>query len=214
MRTYGQYCAIARALDLVGDRWTLLIVRELLLQGACRYTDLRNGLPRIATNLLADRLRELEQSGLVESRVAPPPVATTLFALTDRGRALQPVLRELVTWGADLMPAGPTAGDAFRSHWLAFPLRLYLHAAPDQPPVTIELRTGDDSITIAAASGELDVQSGRSTAPDLVLTGSPQLLLGSISGMLSLDDAESFGLVVEGDREALGLLQDRTASTL
>src|SRR5213080_4601140 len=99
MRSYGQYCSVAKALDLVGDRWTLLIVRELLLQGPCRYTDLRNGLPGIATNLLADRLRELDRGGLIKSEAAPPPVATTLFSLTERGRALAPALRELGIWG-------------------------------------------------------------------------------------------------------------------
>src|SRR3954449_5530110 len=99
MRSYGEYCAAAKSLDVVGDRWTLLIVRELLARGACRYTDLRAGLPGIATNLLADRLRELESAGIVEREDAPPPVATTLFSLTERGRALQPVISALGCWG-------------------------------------------------------------------------------------------------------------------
>ena len=84
MRSYRQYCAVAKALDVIGDRWNLLIVRELLLRGACRYTDLLHGLPGIATNLLADRLRELEQAGIVYREDAPPPIATTLFRLTPR----------------------------------------------------------------------------------------------------------------------------------
>ena len=88
MRSYGQYCALAKALDVLGDRWTLLIVRELMLAGPSRYTDLRNGLPGIATNLLSDRLRELEAAGVVAREQAPPPVATTLFSLTaPRGGA-------------------------------------------------------------------------------------------------------------------------------
>jgi DNA-binding HxlR family transcriptional regulator len=95
MRSYGQYCSVAKALDLVGERWTLLIVRELLARGPSRYTDLRSALPGIATNLLADRLRELESAGLVEREDAPPPVATTLFRLTGRGAALEPVITEL-----------------------------------------------------------------------------------------------------------------------
>src|SRR5215469_16858538 len=103
MRSYGQYCSLAKALDVVGDRWTLLIVRELLLRGACRYTDLRNGLPGIATNLLADRLRELEQADIVSREQAPPPVATTLFRLTERGEELKNVLFELGRWGVPLM---------------------------------------------------------------------------------------------------------------
>src|SRR3954468_24706379 len=102
MRSYGQYCSVAKALDVVGERWTLLIVRELLAQGACRYTDLRAGLPGIATNLLADRLRELEAAGIVEREDAPPPIATTLFRLTERGAALEPVIYALGRWGAPL----------------------------------------------------------------------------------------------------------------
>ena len=105
MRSYDEYCAMAKSLDVVGDRWTLLIVRELELRGACRYTDLRNGLPGIATNLLADRLRELEHAGVVVREEAPPPIATTLFRLTPRGAELRPVLESLVRWGMPLMAA-------------------------------------------------------------------------------------------------------------
>jgi DNA-binding HxlR family transcriptional regulator len=108
MRSYGQYCSIAKALDVVGDRWTFLIVRELLLRGACRYTDLRYGLPGIATNLLADRLRELESAGLVRREEAPPPVATTLFHLTEAGLQLDPVLRAIGLWGGQVH--GPARG--------------------------------------------------------------------------------------------------------
>src|SRR6266550_2296550 len=114
MRSYKQYCAIAKALDVIGDRWNMLIVRELLLQGACRYTDLHDGLPGIATNLLADRLRDLERAGIVTREEAPPPIATTLFGLTPRGEELGPVLRALGQWGVPLMRNGPE-GDAFRS---------------------------------------------------------------------------------------------------
>src|ERR1700742_1210914 len=126
MRTYAQYCAVAKALDLIGDRWTLLIVRELLIGGACRYTDLRNGLPGIATNLLADRLREIERAGIVSREEPPPPVATTLFELTSRGEELAPLMRELVRWGTPLMEQGPASGDVFRGQWLSLPLEMSL----------------------------------------------------------------------------------------
>ena len=105
MRSYGQYCSVAKALDVIGDRWTLLIIRELLLQGPCRYTDLRNGLPGIATNLLSDRLRELEAAGLVRREEAAPPVATTLFHLTEAGAGLEPALEALGAWGIRYMAA-------------------------------------------------------------------------------------------------------------
>src|SRR6201994_1841724 len=125
MRSYDEYCALAKSLDVVGDRWTLLIVRELELRGACRYTDLRTGLPGIATNLLADRLRELEQEGLVVREEAPPPIATTLLRLPPGGAELRLVLESLVPWGMPLM-AGSNTGDTVPSHWLGWAIELIL----------------------------------------------------------------------------------------
>src|SRR5205807_10651959 len=108
MRSYGQYCSVAKALDVIGDRWTLLIIRELLLQGACRYTDLRNGLPGIATNLLSDRPRELEAADLVRREDAPPPVATPLLPLTEAAAQPEPLLDAPARWGIRYM-AQPSA---------------------------------------------------------------------------------------------------------
>ena len=142
MRSYGQYCSVAKALDVIGYWWTLLVIRELLLQGPCRYTDLRNGLPGIATNLLSDRLRELEAAGLVLREEAPPPVATTLFRLTEAGAGLEAALYALGAWGIRYM-AQPAENDEFRSHWLTFPVSLFLHdREPDGPALAIELRPG------------------------------------------------------------------------
>src|SRR4051794_2774029 len=120
MRSYSQYCSLAKALDVVGERWTLLIVRELLLRGPSRYTDIRSGLPGIATNLLADRLRQLERAGIVYREEAPPPVATALFGLTERGRQLREPIEALMVWGLPYM-ADPAADDVFRPQWLAGP---------------------------------------------------------------------------------------------
>src|SRR4030088_487555 len=103
MRSYDEYCSIAKSLDVVGDRWTLLIVRELALRGACRYTDLRSGLPGIATNLLAERLRELERARVIAGENAPPLIATALFRLPPWGEQLRPVLEGLIRWGVPLM---------------------------------------------------------------------------------------------------------------
>src|SRR6516225_5368811 len=125
MRSYGEYCSIAKSLDVVGDRWTLLIVRELVERGPCRYTDLRNGLPGIATNLLAERLRELEQAGVIAREEAPPPIATTLFRLTQRGEQLGPALEGLIRWGIPLMTERRPE-DAVRSHWIAWALEMML----------------------------------------------------------------------------------------
>jgi DNA-binding HxlR family transcriptional regulator len=203
MRSYEQLCGLARALDVVGDRWTLLIVRELLIRGECRYTDLQYGLPGIATNLLADRLRQLEEQGIVWREAAPPPVATTLFRLTPRGEALMPVLEALGRWGRPLLEdAAP--GGVFRTHWLVLPLRIHLAGhAPDGPPVVIELRTGDQPITIDTASGEIDVRLGAAAQPDLVITGPPIVVLDVVAGRVDLETARVKGVQLDGDPAAL-----------
>src|SRR3954452_14973608 len=160
MRSYGQYCALAKALDVIGDRWTLLIVRELMLRGASRYTDIRDGLPGIASNLLADRLRELEAAGLVARDDAPPPVATTLYRLTARGEALKPALWELGRWGMPFVPDA-TDDDAFRGHWLALPVELLLtDRTPDRPPVTLQVHVGGESMLIETADGAVSARPG------------------------------------------------------
>src|SRR5215813_7475321 len=134
MRSYGQYCSVAKALDVIGDRWSLLIIRELLLQGPCRYTDLRNGLPGIATNLLSDRLRELEAAGLIRREEAAPPVATTLFHLTEAGAGLERALGALGAWGIRYM-VQPADDDDFLIQLLPFPVTLFLHdSAQYRPP--------------------------------------------------------------------------------
>ena len=203
MRSYQQYCAIAKALDVVGDRWVLLIVRELLTSGPSRYTDLLKGLPGIATNLLADRLREMEMAGLVRREEAPPPVATTLFHLTERGRALNPILEELGRWGAPMMGV-PQPGNVFRSHWLVFPLDAYLvDRSPTEPPVAIEIRTGDEPMVVETAGGKVRTRRGSVEHPDVVLTGRPGLVLGLLSGRFDLPEARSRGLEFKGKQKAL-----------
>lgn len=203
MRSYGQYCSVAKALDVVGDRWTLLVVRELLLQGACRYTDLQHGLPGIATNLLSERLRELEEHGLVRREAAAPPVATTLYELTDAGRELKPVLRALGRFGASFMPS-PAGDEVFRSHWLAFPVSEFLRDGdPDGPPATIEVHTGDQPAVIEVGEGGIGTRLGTVPSPDLVLEGDGPTILGVLSGMLKLSDARKLGLRTKGSTAVL-----------
>jgi DNA-binding HxlR family transcriptional regulator len=207
MKTYGQYCALAKALDVVGDRWTLLIVRELLLRGPSRYTDLRYGLPGVATNLLVERLRELEAAGIVRREEAPPPVATALFHLTERGEQLRPVLLALGEWGAAFM--GPRGeDDAFRSHWLAFPVEHFLtDNAPDQPPISIELRTGDRPMLVETVDGGVRARPGTAGHPDALLDGPPELVLAVLKGRIDLFEAQARGLSFAGDPNALRRLQ-------
>ena len=209
MRSYGQYCSVAKALDVVGDRWTLLIIRELIQQGPCRYTDLRNGLPGIATNLLADRLRELEEAGLVQREEAAPPIAATLFSLTATGAELEPALRALGEWGLRYMTQ-PRGDDEFRSQWFSFPVSLFLHdTEPDGPPVTIELRADGRPAVVQAAGGEISTRLGPATAPDLVLTGDPQLILGLLGAFVTSADAAAAGLEIQGDVTVLARLTSR-----
>jgi DNA-binding HxlR family transcriptional regulator len=203
MRSYGQYCSIAKALDVVGDRWNLLIIRELVIRGACRYTDLKNGLPGIATNLLSDRIRELESAGLIRREDAPPPVATTLLHLTEAGAELHPVLDALGRWGVRYM-AQPAEGDEFQSQWFAFPVSFFLQDRdPDGPPTSIELRTASSPAVIEVSGGSARLRPGPAAAPDLVLQGQPQLILALFAGQLTAAQAADLGLQVSGDASVL-----------
>ena len=211
MRSYHQYCAIAKTLDVIGDRWNLLIVRELLLQGPSRYTDLHQGLPGIATNLLAERLRDLESDGIIAREEAPPPIATTLFRLTPRGLELKPIIYELGRWGAPLMTE-PDEHDVYRDHWLALPIRLFVNdRTPDEPPVTIELRAGAEPITVETREGKVHTRPGAAENPDLILTGAPQLVVGVLTGQLSLTTARARGLRTQGNAKVLVRLQPEAA---
>jgi DNA-binding HxlR family transcriptional regulator len=204
MRSYGQYCAVAKALDVVGDRWTLLIVRELLLRGACRYTDLRAGLPGIATNLLAERLRELERAGIVRRHELPPPAASTVFELSPRGAALAPVLDELGRWGVPYMAEGPAPADAFRGHWLAWPVEAFLEDRdPHGRPLQIAVSVAGEQLTLSAENGEVHLRPGHPEQPDGRLEGDPHAILGVLSGKLDLDRARERGLRYEGETAAL-----------
>jgi DNA-binding HxlR family transcriptional regulator len=210
MRSYSEYCAIAKSLDVVGDRWTLLIVRELAERGACRYTDLRNGLPGIASNLLAERLRELEHGGVIAREDAPPPIATTLFSLTARGEQLRPVLDDLVRWGIPLM-AEQDPDDAIRSHWLAAALELMLtDRQPDAAPATLELQTGDQPIRIEIRDGLIRTRLGQGESADATLAGPPNPIMGLLLGLLDLADAKAKGVTFQGDPAAL----DRIGSNM
>jgi DNA-binding HxlR family transcriptional regulator len=203
MRTYGQYCSIAKALDVIGDRWTILIIRELLIRGACRYTDLKNGLPGIATNLLSDRIRELESAGLIRREDAPPPIAATVFQLTETGGELRPVVDAIARWGVRYM-IEPAPGDEFRGHWFTFPVSFFLHDRdPGGPPVSIELRAAASPVVVEVSGGSACARPGPAAAPDLVLDGEPQLMLALFAGGLTAAEAADRGLRISGDNGVL-----------
>lgn len=204
MRSYNQFCAMARALDVVGDRWTLLIVRELLTLGPCRYSDLQRGLPGIASNLLADRLRDMAISGLIERREEPPPIGTTLIRLTDRGRDLTGVLRELMRWGAPLM-LEPPGSATFRMHWLSMPLGVLARDnTPDAPPVTIRLGTLHDGCDVLVSAGIIDVAPcSTDRQPDATIDAPAAVLVSLFTGVTDLAGAIDAGATLTGSTDAV-----------
>ncbi|GHE73093.1 transcriptional regulator [Streptomyces spiralis] len=202
-RSYDQYCSTARALDAVGDRWTLLIVRELLA-GPRRYTDLHADLPGVSTDMLASRLKDMERDGLAGRRRLPPPGAAYVYELTPRGRDLLPVLQALGEWGqAELGEPRPT--DALRAHWFALPLLRALRAA-GAGEGTVEVRLEEGVFHLYA--GE-DVRPGSGPVygdgpapgePDAVLALDSGTCTAVARGELGLADAVRDGRVdVTGD---------------
>lgn len=150
-RSYDQFDATARALDSVGDRWTLLIVRELL-GGPRRYTDLHADLPGVSTDVLASRLKDMEQTGLALRRKLPPPSAASVYELTARGRALLPVLAALAEWGAPaLAERRPT--DAVRAHWFALPLLGALTWLTQEGELEVRLEEGEFHLQVGGGAG-------------------------------------------------------------
>jgi DNA-binding HxlR family transcriptional regulator len=193
-KKYDHYCPMAHALDMVGDRWELLIVRELL-PGPKRYTDLAEGLPGIGTNILAARLRDLENSGVIVKKTLPPPAASRVYELTDYGRELKPVMRELALWGARSL-GPPTPEAEFFPGWLVNPIDTIL--APLAPPGRFEFRVGDEIASLVDGVA----RSGPVHDPDVVVTGDP-------TGLYHLFVDRRLDLVeVEGDRELLEQLID------
>ena len=169
-RSYRDPCGIARALDAVGERWALLVVRELLL-GPKRFTDLAGGLPGVSTDVLSQRLRELEAAGVLERATLPPPAASKVYALTARGRELEPVVLALGRWGSaqPLPPGGGTLGvDALV---LALPTRFDARRAARGGDLAVELRLGEDVFAARVAGGALHVARGAAARPDAVLSG-------------------------------------------
>lgn len=206
MKTYGQFCALARALDHVGDRWTLLIIRELLL-GDAGYGELQGALAGVPTNLLAERLRDLEGDGLVTRQPDGADRRRVIYGLTPLGRGLEPAVRDLIVWGAHWMQAGP-GGDRFDPRWAALALEALL--AERTPPAagTVELRFDGGPVTVAA-TGTGPVQVDRAPAagtPHAAVEGDAALLLAVASGQMSLATATRRGLRVRGDRRLAAVL--------
>jgi DNA-binding HxlR family transcriptional regulator len=201
-RTYGDRCGVARALDLVGERWALLIVRELLL-GPKRFTDLRAGLPHVSPDVLSQRLRELERDGIVHRRVLAPPAGSRVYELTDRGLELEPVVLALGRFGsrAQFPPADARLG--VDSAILAL-MTLFDPSAADGLSAAYELRLGEQRFHARVADGRLEVARGGADGPDATIASDP----GTLSALLwhgrGLAEALRSGdLEIEGSRPAV-----------
>ena len=205
-RSYAQYCTLAGALDVVGERWTLLIVRELML-GPRRFKDLIAGLPGIGRNLLSARLRHLEEEGLIRRRELPAPSGSRVYELTEEGRALGPAMAALGRWGVGRI-GQPRPEQTFRPGWAMFPLSY----SADPEPIrgvreTYEFRVGDERFHLLADDGTVIPAAGPAAAPDAVVTMSVDTLLGLFSGSLQPAEAVMEGRVeLEGPPETLGRL--------
>ena len=200
-RTYGDRCGVARALDVVGERWALLVVRELLL-GPKRFTDLRAGLPHVGPDILAQRLRELEQSGIVRRTVLPPPAGSRVYDLTDRGRELEPVVLALGRFGSVApFPAGD-AGIGVDAVVIALKT-LFDPAAADGHAARYELRLADQRFRIEVADGAIAVARGEAQDPDAIIDTEPGTLAAVLWHGRTLEAARRAGdLTIEGDRRA------------
>lgn len=200
VRSYKQHCGIARALDLVGERWALLVIRELAL-GPRRFTDLREGMPGIATNVLSQRLRQLERDGIVARRRLPPPAASNVYELTEYGQDVVPIMLALGRWGARSM--GPRDPEhTSRSHWFAVALKAFHEpeAAADVS-AKVAFDFGDAQVTLHLDRGQLDVATGLDADAELTVTADPDTIVAFLSGATDEVDAV-------GDRELLERLPD------
>ncbi len=201
MRTYGDGCSSAHALDLVGERWALLIVRDLLF-GPKRFSDLTVGLPHGSPNVLTQRLRELESAGVVRRRRLPPPASAMVYELTDWGAELEPILLVLQRWGA----ASPTFAHDVPVGCDAAMLALknaFDTVAAGELEVVIEVRFGAGTFAVTVAAGAIDVRRGAAEHPRVVVETDPSTLEHVAFGMRSRADAEASGdMTVAGDAAA------------
>lgn len=203
MRSYGQYCGLARSLEVVGDRWNLLIVRQLLISPA-RYRDLVNGLPGIATNLLSERLRDLESAGVIERRLAGEG-SVVEYSLTPWGTELRQPIESLISWSTPLMVRGPE-GDSFRPEWLTLAIPALLGARVKvRASATVGLDIGDAPLLqLRATRTGFDVGPHDSKDLDATVHAEPTYVLGLAAGAITLDDALALTLVaIDGDQSVV-----------
>jgi DNA-binding HxlR family transcriptional regulator len=201
-RTYGDRCGVARALDVVGERWGLLVVRELLL-GPKRFTDLRAGLPHLSPDVLAQRLRELEQAGVLHRRTLAPPAGSRVYELTDRGQQLEPVVLALGRWGSEA--PFPPGGEVFGADSAMLALKtLVTPSAADGLDASLELHLGEHRFRARVAGGRFELSRGSAEQLDATIETDPATLAAVLWHGRSLTQAlRSGALRIEGDRAAV-----------
>jgi len=200
-RSYGESCRFAHALDLVGERWALLVVRELLL-GPRRFTDLRNGLPNASTNILAERLRELEQGGVLRKRRLPPPAAASVYELTEWGRELEPVVTTLGAWGA--RSPFPPDTEAINASSIVLALRSLFDAETAAGvELEVELALDDEELHASVREGALEIGRGPLEDGGLRVAAAAGIFAAVLTGELPLEVALDSGeLELNGSKRA------------
>jgi DNA-binding HxlR family transcriptional regulator len=202
-RSYNQLCGIAYALDAIGERWTLLIIRELMA-GPRRFKDLMDGLPDISTNLLADRLKGLEQQGILNRRTLPPPAGSTVYELTPLGLALETMMLELGKWGSQFIPAVPEGVTVLRPGSYALTLKTFFRPeAARGLHETYALHVDDEVLEVRIDDGTLQVQQREPLHADAAFHTDIGTYLGLLQHLVDPDEAVAQGLVrVQGDPTA------------
>lgn len=201
-RSYDDGCGIARALDVVGERWALLVIRELLL-GPKRFSDLRAGLPGVSANILADRLRELDESGVLVRRKLQPPAGSWVYELTDRGRGLEQVILDLGSWGLRSTSPPDGAEIGVDSVMLSLRSRFAPEAAKGRH-AEYELRLGEYLFAVVVDDGRLNVARGSADHADAVIETTPHGLDSMVSGDVTVGELmRTGGISVEGDLDAV-----------
>jgi DNA-binding HxlR family transcriptional regulator len=200
-RTYQQYCPAARALEIVGERWTLLVVRELMF-GPRRFTDLMDGLPGISANVLSSRLKDLEEEGLVSKRTLPAPAASAVYELTDRALGLARVLAAMADWGMGML-GRPRKSDEVRGAWVVLGIAVTT-PVPDVDDATYEFRVDGDVLQVDVRNGRLQPRHGTASDPAAVITVGATTLVDLAFSRLELDDALARGRITVAGNQAAG----------
>jgi DNA-binding HxlR family transcriptional regulator/putative sterol carrier protein len=202
-RSYMQYCSVAHALDLVGERWALLMVRELIL-GPRRFRELHEGLPGISTNVLSNRLKELETAGVIRRRLLPRPASGTVYELTEYGRELEDIVVALGRWGAKTIQAR-SVEQVFKPEWFVIALLgSFRRDSAQHVRATYELRLEGVVFHLRIDSGRLEHGRGPAKDANLVLEAKSDSLFAVLMGEMSADEAIAAGIVkIDGDPEEL-----------